>query len=273
MKLIKHLGTAADQEPMQERIPLASESPAAPFGAPRQRPRVALLTLILGAIVVGAAVLALIAHPTQSWLRHISAEGSCAQKRISTLQGREGTCQRVSGLFSSPTVYNVVDRSRVLRMPEYQARLLTSTITDTTVTGHIDRTYYPQGHGWLVSYEVAVTNRRAQPLMFGEAANDTSLPHYPTHPRVELLVPRSRSASASGSDEEYALRELLNGNGAPGPSIGLPRLIPGHGTITAWATFIAPEWSRGLLTARPADLDFRRTDNDSHYIGQIRLWK
>jgi hypothetical protein len=232
-----------------------------------------LLIFILGAVVIGAASLAFVVHPLRSWLRHISVAGSCSQKGISTLQGREGTCERVSGLFSSPTVYNVVDRRRVLRMPEYQARLLTSTITGTTVTGHIDRTYYPQGHGWLVSYEIAVTNTRAQPLMFGEAADDTVLPRYPSHSRVELLVPQSRSASASGSDEEYALRELLNGDGAPRPSIGLPRLIPGHGTITAWATFIAPEWSRELLTARPADLDFRRTDNDPHYIGQIRLWK
>jgi hypothetical protein len=251
---------------MQEPTRLASESPADPFGAPRPLPRVVLLALILGAIVIGAASLALIVRPLHRWLRDISVAGSCSR-----LQGREGKCERLSGLFSSPTVYNVVDRSHVLQMPEYQAHLLSSTIAGTSVTRRSSN--YPKARGWLVSYEIEIVNTRAQPLMFGEAANNTSVERYPDHSRVELLFPQSHESSASGSDEDYALPELLNGNGPYHPSIGLPRLIAGHGTITAWATFIAPEWSRELLTARPADLDFRRIDNDSHYVGQIRLWK
>jgi hypothetical protein len=41
--------------------------------------------------------------------------------------------------------------------------------------------------------------------------------------------------------------------------------------VTGWATFVAPGWSQDLLSARPADLNFRRLDNDSDYVGQIRL--
>jgi len=207
-------------------------------------------------------------------LRAGSPYPSCEAAGISTPAGREGRCADQEGLLGPATVYNVVDRRRVLQMPEYQARVIASTIAPTRVRRRSnDGNYYPHGHGWLVSFEIAITNTRTQPLLFGDGRSDTILALYPSHPRVELLIPPSLASSSSGSDEDIALSELVNGHGAPRPSIGLPQLIPGRGTITAWATFVAPEWSRELLDARPADLDFARTDNDAHYIGQIRLWK
>jgi hypothetical protein len=252
------------------------------FGAPRRRARrvpPAGTHWASRAVIalVGAAWLLLIGftfQPRQTVLHAGSPHSSCEATGISGPAGREGRCARQESLLGPATVYNVVDRARVLQMPEYQARVISSTIAPT----HVRRSptsgnYYPHGHGWLVSFEIAITNTRAQPLQLGEPSSDTTLPLYPSHPRVELLIPPSLASSSSGSDEDIALSELVNGHGAPRPSIGLPRLIPGRGTITAWATFVAPEWSRELLDARPADLDFSRTDNDAHYVGQIRLWK
>jgi hypothetical protein len=191
---------------------------------------------------------------------------SCHAAGISTPAGREGKCARIHGLFSE-TVYNVVDRQRPLRMPEYEARILASKISATRVRQSPNTLEYPGRQGLLVSYELMVTNITAAPLPF-TAGSETVIPHYPKHPRVALLIPVS-----PGSEEDQELPELLNPNGAPSPPLTQPRPIPAGGTVTGWVTFVVPSAMGALLTARPADLDLYRVENATDYVGQIRLWK
>jgi hypothetical protein len=258
---------------MRERPFLPADSPADAFGGPARPRRGIRPTTVLAAVVVIAVLAMLSLFSVHGWLHVGKLLHSCVGAGISTREGREGQCERVNGLFSQPTVYNVVDRHRTLRMPEYAAQLLGSTISSTRITDRsVNPRDYPNGRGWLVSFELRITNTRDSPLRFGQTA-DTGRHLYPLHPQVELLIPPSLASSKSGSDEGMALEELINGDGAPRPSIGLRRLIAPHASITAWATFVAPEWSRSLLGARPADLDLLRAEDDSHYVGQIRLWK
>jgi hypothetical protein len=259
---------------MWERDFLPDDSAAEAFGAPPRRRRRPSFAVIVVAVTLGAALITLGQFSVRGWLHVGRLLHSCVGAGISTREGREGHCERIDGLFSQPTVYNVVDRHRVLRMPEYEARLLSSTIASTHVkVSARDRSLYPDGRGWLVSYELLITNTRATPLLFGQFPGETARPLYPQHSQVELLIPESLESSRSGSDDDSGFGELVNGNGAPRPSIGVRRMIGPHESVTAWATFVAPEWSRDLLSSRPADLDLLRGDGESHYVGQIRLWK
>jgi hypothetical protein len=265
------LSTDHHQAPGDTSPPTSDAANA--FGLRRRRSRVVMVAVVFCLLLARLLLIGLTNQTVRGWLHIGSSLPSCAAAAISTSAGREGKCARISGLFSS-RVYNVVDREHTLHMPEYQARLLTSTITHTRVTGpSTNAAYYPEGHGLLVSYEITITNTRDTTLLFGQAASDTTLPFYPTHPQVELLMPPSLASSSRGSNEDIGLGELINGRGAPTPSIGLQQLIPPHGSITGWATFVAPGWSRELLDARPADLNLYRLDHDDHYTGQIRLWK
>jgi len=258
---------------MQEHTPPDASEAANAFGAKRRPRRGVLIVVVVCIALVRLLLIGLTNQTVRGWLHIGSSLPSCAAAGISTPAGREGKCARVDGLFSS-RVYNVVDRGHTLYMPEYQARLLTSRIAHTRVSGSsTNASYYPDGHGLLVSYEITITNTRDTPLLFGQAASDTMLPFYPSHPQVELLMPPSLASSSSGSNEDIGLSELINGRGAPTPSIGLQQLIPPHGSITGWATFVAPGWSRELLDVRPADLNLYRLNYDDHYTGQIRLWK
>ncbi|MGA2319631.1 MAG: hypothetical protein ABSG95_02655 [Solirubrobacteraceae bacterium] len=50
--------------------------------------------------------------------------------------------------------------------------------------------------------------------------------------------------------------------------------ILAYSVTAGWVTFVAPLWSRALLSAWPADLEVCRPDHrDGPYAGQIRLWK
>jgi hypothetical protein len=259
---------------MREHAFLPADKATDAFGEPPRPRRGIPLATLLAAIVVCGVFAMLALFSVRGWLHVGTLMHSCVGSGIGTREGREGQCERVNGLFSQPTVYNVVDRHHALRMPEYEARLLVSTISSTRITGaSINKRYYPNGHGWLVSFQLQITNTGDTPLLYGQTPGATTRHLYPRHPQVELLIPPSLGSSDSGSDDDIALDELINGNGAPGPSIGLRRLIEPHASITGWATFVAPEWSRSLLSARPADLDLLRVDDDSHYVGQIRLWK
>jgi hypothetical protein len=251
-------------------------SAASAFGMqPRgARPRKRGRTLADAGIFLALALVTLLlvaTGPPRSRATHRSSGLPACDDGFDTPRAREGECDWTEG--SGPaTVYNVVDRGRVLRMPEYDARLLTSTVVRTPITDpSVNPGAYPHAHGLLVSYELAVTNPGDRALELG--AVDSRWPSYPNRPQTELLIPPSRASSASGSREVIPLDELVNGRGAPRPSIGQRRLIAAHTTVTVWATFIAPEWSRALLSARPADIDFLRSEEDSRYIGQIRLWR
>lgn len=211
-----------------------------------------------------------ITTPTvRAWLHIGSPLPSCRSAQISTPEAREGECARGDGLFSPATVYNVVNRSHILRLPEYQVRLLGSRIAHTRVTGpSSNAAYYPDGHGLLVSYELTIANPGDRPLPFGSEMHGLPRPFYPKHSRSELAIP-----SSPGSEEDLTFEEIINGRGAPGPSIVEQGTIPAHGVITGWVTFVAPAWAGAVLDTRPADLDLFRIDHDPHYVGQIRLWK
>jgi hypothetical protein len=243
---------------------------ASAFGAPRHRlGKASIASVLVVLLLARLLLLALSSSSVRAWLHVGSRLPSCEAAGISTPQAREGECARGSGLFSPATVYNVVDRGHTLAMPEYRARLLSSRIVHTRVTGPAtNAAYYPAGHGLLVSYELTIANPGGEPLPFGQDTGANPLPFYPKHPRAELAIP-----TVPDSDDDVAFGEILNGRGAPRPSIARQPSIPAHGSITGWVTFVAPGWSGELLGARAADLNFLRIDNDAHYVGQIRLWK
>jgi len=248
-----------------------ASDPAAAFGAPRRAVRrrwlvVAALTALLRVLLI------LVASPSVRALLHIgTGYPSCAAAGISTPEGREGVCARGIGLVGQTTVYNVVDRRHVLRMPEYEARLLGSRVTSTHVTNareHED--LYTGGRGQLVSFQVTITNTSGRPLPFGEGVGYAPAPSYPAQPLIELALP---SATGSSSDTDTNYPAIINGRGAPTPSVFRQPLIAPHESVTGWATFVAPAWSLAVLEARPADVDFSRVNGSSNYVGQIRLWK
>jgi hypothetical protein len=197
----------------EDTSPNASEAANA-FGAKRRPRRGVLIVVVLCIAPVQLLLIGLTNQTVRGWLHIGSSLPSCAAAGISTAAGREGKCARIDGLFSS-RIYNVVDRGHTLHMPEYQARLLTSRITHTRVTGpSTNAAYYPDRHGLLVSYEITITNTRDTTLLFGQAASDTTLPFYPSHPQVELLMPPSLASSSGGSNEDIGLSEVINGRSA-----------------------------------------------------------
>lgn len=254
---------------MREDTSLRASDAANAFGTQRRRlPRVSI-AIALGVVFVRLLLLALTSSSVRALLHIGSRLPSCGAAGISTSEAHEGMCARTSGLFGTATVYNVIDRSHMLQMPEYQARLLTSRVTSTRVSASaVNTAYYPDGRGLLVSFEVVIINTSGKSLLFGPGVGYQLLPSYPKDATVELLLPTS-----SGSNNDVGFPALLNGKGAPSPSVFQQRPIPANGVLTGWVTFVAPPWSRGLLSTRPADLDFFRIDHDDHYVGQIRLWK
>jgi uncharacterized RDD family membrane protein YckC len=191
----------------------------------------------------------------------------CAAAGISTPEGHEGLCVRI-GASGTPTVYNVVDRSSVLRMPEYEARVLGSQITPTRVPNASENPgLYPDGRGQLVSFQVIITNSGRTPLSFGEVP-EQAVPSYPRQPTIELALPTPPESSA-----DVAYPAILNGRRAPTPSIFQGQPIAPYGRRVGWVSFVAPAWAPSVLEARPADIDFLRTDGGSSYVGQLRLWK
>jgi hypothetical protein len=247
------------------------------FGSPRRPARWASLvgarwaSLTVIAVVVAAWLLLIaLAFPSGRALLHVgSPYPSCAAAGISTPEGREGVCARGAGLLDPVTLYNVVDRRHVLRMPEYQASLLGSQITHTHVPNAAENEdLYPEGHGQLVSFQVAITNTSDRPLQFGEGASYAPTAFYPSHPMIELALPQS-----PGSEADINFPAIINGRGAPTPSVFQQLPIAPHERLTGWVTFVAPAWSLSVLNSRPADVDFYRTNASNHYTGQIRLWK
>jgi uncharacterized RDD family membrane protein YckC len=199
--------------------------------------------------------------------RALAQYPGCFEAGVSTPEGREGVCTVIEGRTGAITIHNVVDHGRVLRMPEYDARLMGSQIQPTHVTNWSENEgIYPQGRGQLVSFEVSITNTGSQPLQFGEASEQFA-PSYPRHPTIELALP------SPAEPADYSYPAILNGRRAPGPSIFQPQPIAPHGHLVGWVSFIAPAWAGRVLSARPADVDFLRADGSSGYLGVIRLWK
>lgn len=206
--------------------------------------------LLYGGVAAGGlAALAVVVIAT-----HLN--DSCSTAGISTAAGREGVCTRYSGFFAK-TTYNVVDAGHVLHMPGYDAQLLATQVSTTTVSNpQSDPFAYPNGRGLLVSFEISVTNDGRSPLMFDSGGKD-----------VALLL------DDDGLDSETSFPDLPNAIGEPGQAIADDSPLQPGQTATGWVSIVAPAWTTKVLNKRPSDLDFFSPDHGTSYIGQIRLWK
>jgi len=65
---------------------------------------------------------------------------------------------------------------------------------------------------------------------------------------------------------------IIDGRGAPEPSIlQQPPIAPGQ-TGTGWVSFIAPSWAQSVITRPGADVHFYTVNSEPGYRGAIRLW-
>jgi hypothetical protein len=181
---------------------------------------------------------------------------TCATKGISVSGGREGICTRYDNPFPGPATYNVVDSGHVLKMPGFDARLLASVITPTSIIGvpptAANATDYPNGHGLLVSFELSITNERPTPLEFDQGGREAGL----------LIGTASRPYGFTRPQATYP------GANAPPPQLDEQGAIPAHGTSTGWVSFIAPVWAPKRLNAPGTDLELFPQGMHS-YVGQI----
>jgi hypothetical protein len=243
---------------VDRKVSTRSHEFAAPTLPPDTRRRGVVIAVVVIAVVLRLAIAALSSSSVQAWLHIGSAHPECSPDGIGTPAGREGTCARRHGLFASADVVVVVNRAHTLRMPEYTARIVESAIDPTNVSGrYATVSDYPGGRGVLASFRVKITNTSSAPLTFDANGKD-----------IALLVP-----SAVGSKRSISWRERLNAIGAHGPSPSQMGPIAPNASVTGWVTFITPIWTRTLIRARPADLEFFRPGRDRHFYGHIRLWK
>jgi hypothetical protein len=127
---------------------------------------------------------------------------------------------------------------------------------------------YPDGHGQLVSYELTITNTTSQPLQFGVGTGYVRRASYRPSPDVVLALPESPS-----SNFVVTYPPIIEGGGAPTPSILQQPPIAPNETRHGWVSFIAPAWTLRVLGRPGADVDFYKLNGDRRYRGSIRLWK
>jgi hypothetical protein len=202
-----------------------------------------------------------------SRLFHPSPYPSCGTAAFEPPTSQEGLC--VVYEDSDIVVRNIVDRNSTLHMPEYDAHLITWTITRTRVSNwRKEPKLYPEGHGELVSLELEISNPGDEPLQYGPLIARTSSPSYPHHPPAELTLP---IPAGPGEDASYAA--LFNPRGAPGPSLfGQPPIQP-RSTITGWISVVVPLNAGRLVGMERSGLELRPVDENPNYVGIIRLWK
>ncbi len=171
---------------------------------------------------------------------------------------------------SGIVVQNIVDRNSTLRMPEYDARVLTWSTTPTHVSNWRDEPRrFPNGRGALLSVEVEVGNPGDLPLQYVPLIARSSIPSFRSHPPAELALP----ISAGSPGEGQAVVAILNPRGAPGPSIFGQAPIPPHSNITGWISFVMSFGESGLVGQPRSDLLLSPVDENPYYVGIIRLWK
>jgi hypothetical protein len=217
----------------------------------RHRRSITVIVTVILQLALGAAF-----RPTvQGWLHIGSRYPDCSWSAVDS--GKEGTCADRRGLFAPADVAVVVDRAHTLRMPGYDARLVSSAIKPTRVTGGSDDEY-PGERGWLASFLVEVTNTGDKPLPLDAKGTD-----------IDLIMPVS-----AGSAHQIGRPQIRRAYDSRGPSVGEQVPIAPDQTVTGWAEFVVPIWAPPMLRARPADLEFFRPGQpDSHFRGLIRLWK
>jgi hypothetical protein len=241
------------------------------FGGPQRQLRRAGVVVGI-ALVVLARVFLLVdgASTARTLLRAVSGYPSCVAAGIDSAGGREGTC--VEGPLWSQTTVKVVDHVRTLQMPQYAVRLVHTRIAPTRVHNAAQHPQqYPNGFGELISYYLAVTNTTDRPLLFGLGGAYERRASYPLRsPPVELFLPESTNPS-DGYTVSYP--PLIEGVGAPEPSILQQAPISPGETRFGWVSFVAAGWAQSVLTMPGADVDFYKTTGQDGYRGSIRLWK
>lgn len=234
-------------------------------GARRQR------AARIAAVVCALTLLLVLFGQVHVYVRSQRALGSpaypgCGEAGIDSAGGKEGTC--VEGSPTSLTTVTVVDRARTLQTPEYRVRLLEAQNHPTRVSNASEHaSYYPRGEGRLISYKLALTNTENHPLQFGPETRYTLRASYAPRPDVELALPELSGVLVT------PYPPIIDGRGAPGPSIlQQPPIAPGQ-TRTGWVSFIASAWAESVITRPGADVDFYRVSGEPGYRGAIRLWK
>ncbi len=229
----------------------------------RRRPAVIALTSLL----VAARIALLIWDIGGSRLFHPLPYPSCGTAAFEPPESREGLC--AVDEHSGIVVKNIVDRNSTLHMPEYDAHLITWTVTRTRVSNwRNEPDSYPDGHGVLVSLEVEISNPGDKPLQYGPVIARPLVPSYRPDPPAELALP-----IPVGPGEEASFAALFNPRGAPGPSLlGQPPIQPGS-SITGWISVVAPHNAGELVGRERSGLELRQVDGNPGYVGIIRLWK
>jgi len=155
-------------------------------------------------------------------------------------------------------------------MPQYAVRLVDSRIAPTLVGNAAQHPRdYPNKRGELISYYLQVTNTSDRPLLFGVGTVDEPPASYPMRqPPVELGVPETITGGYT-----VTFPPIVEGHGAPEPSILQQPPIPPHKTRFGWVSFVASGWASGVLSSPGADVHFYKTTGQRNYRGSIRLWK
>jgi len=225
----------------------------------------------IAAVVCALTLLLVLFGQVHVYVRSQKALGApaypgCAEAGIDSAGGNEGTC--VEGSPTGLTTVTVVDRARTLQTPEYRVRLLEAQSSPTRVSNASEHpSYYPAGNGQLISYRLALTNTESHPLQLGPGTRYTLRASYAPKPAVELALPELSGGLVTN------FPPIIDGLGAPGPSIlQLPPIAPGQ-TRTGWVSFIAPAWAESVIAQPGADVDFYRVSGEPGYRGAIRLWK
>jgi hypothetical protein len=265
-ELIKPSIDGVDLEQVH-RFAFSQESEAPSDRRPRIR-RTRRAAVALSALLLALRLVLLIIDTDGSSLVHPALYPSCGSASFEPPQSREGLCTVYE--HSGIVVKNIVDRNSALRMPEYNARVLTWITTRTHVSNWREEPRrFPDGRGTLVSLEVEVGNPGTQALQYGPLIARAPVPSYRSHPPAELALP----IAAGGPGEGLSVVAILNPRGAPGPSIFGQAPIAPHSSITGWISFVMSRSESELVGLPRSDLILSPVDENSHYVGIIRLWK
>jgi hypothetical protein len=241
-------------------------------GAPPQpRPRIRRTrraAIAVSALLVALRLAVFVVGTDGVRVFHPQPYPSCGSASFEPPQSREGLCAVYE--HSGIVVKNLVDRDSTLRMPEYDARVLTWVTTSTRVSNwRAEPQRFPNGRGRLVSLEVEIGNPGAQALQYGPLIARSPAPSYRSQPPAELALP----ISAGRPGEGLSVVAILNPRGAPGPSIFGQAPIPPHASITGWISFVMSLGESELVGLPRSDLRLSPVDENPNYVGIIRLWK
>ena len=191
---------------------------------------------------------------------------NCQAVGITAAGGKEGACIGTN-LNETGAAINVVrNAGQTLQMPGYNVRLLATRLLSMRVNPDVNTGPHPGVHGWLVSFEIAVTNTGGTPLAFDTNGADTEL-------ELPYTTPNS---------ESLAVYEWVDQTRGFGTAIAELDPIAPHATSTGWISYLAPDWTPSELHQRGADLLFvpvgdtfgaHADDTSENYLGDVRLWK